>query len=154
MWPDLSFLNTPQFQAYLAMITGGNIPGLQQGPPTYTPSGQIYNGPFGNDNRTPFRTVAPVQEGGFQPAYNRGLNASSAQLYDHFRRKGPAANYGFAHAGPTQTFENFANRPVLEIPEVPEVPVDPTIPGPDPNTNTSGAFQGGGMVPSIFRIRR
>lgn len=93
---------------YLQNLYGG----AQGGRPTYTPSGSIYNGPFKNDNRTPFRTVAPVQEGGYQPAYNRGLNASSAQLYDHFRSKpGKTANdYGLAYAGATQSFDDFLNR--------------------------------------------
>ena len=157
MWPgiNLNFMNSPQWQQWIAAITGGAIPG-QQGNPTYTASGQIYNGPFANDNRIPFRTV----EGAGQ--YGAGLNASAGQMYDHYHRKvaldrqngNPAASvadYGLKPAGRAQSLEDFANRGRLMIPEV---PADPTIPGPNPNTNTSGAFQGGGMVPSIFRIRR
>lgn len=137
---NFNYLSSPEFQRFIAGLSGAN--GMQQGRPTYTASGNVYNGPFGNDNRTPFRTVAPVQEGGYQPAYNRGLNASSAQLYDHFRQRGPAANYGFAHAGATQGLADFANRGALQM---------PVMPPPNPDTATSGV-QGAGMVPSIFRL--
>lgn len=96
---------------------------------TFTPSGGAYSGPFGNDTRTPFRTVAPVKEGAFQPAYNQGLNASSAQLYDHFRGR-PDMNpvdAGLYGAGATQSLEDFANRGVL------------------PTTTNKGSYPNGGV---------
>ena len=50
--------------------------GQQSG--SHTVSGQPYSGQFGNDTRTPFRTVEGIGQ------YGSGLNASAAQMYDHF----------------------------------------------------------------------
>ncbi len=119
----------PNFNQYIQSLMGGNQMGAGT---TYTPSGTPYTGPFGNDTRTPFRTVAP-NAGGFQPAYNRGLNASSAQLYDYFRSKPgkTAHDYGLNYAGATQTFDDFLNRGRLMQTEIdPEQVVDPDGGGP------------------------
>ena len=68
---------------------------------TYTATGRPYVGPFSNNTDTPFRTIDPAKPGGFQPAYNQGLNASAAQLYDHLRaRPGQAPwSHGLYGAG-------------------------------------------------------
>jgi hypothetical protein len=151
--PDLSFLQSPEWQAYIQQIMGGGAAGGQY-KQAYTPSGEVYNGPFGNDTRTPFRTV----DNGFQ--YGNGLNASAGQLYNHFHRKAALdkqagnpnatiADYGLTPGHQVQTLEDFANRGRLMMPEV---PVPPTVPGPNPDTNTSNnAASYAGMVPDIFR---
>ena len=142
MFPNI--FNLPYFQN----LYGGD----QGGASTYTPSGQVYNGPFKNDTRTPFRTVAPVKEGGFQPAYNRGLNASSAQLYDHFRSDGRRAmDYGFRPAGATQSFEDFLNRgnpTPAPTPVIPGAGNDGGGPGAIPPPKFPTALGGG--FPGLF----
>ena len=78
---------------------------------SFTVSGQPYNGPFGQDTRTPFRTINNTPDGRGAGAYGNGLNASAAQLYDHFRRDGGwAVNAGLPRAGMAQTLEDFAAR--------------------------------------------
>ena len=153
---DFSWMNSPEWLQYIQSVMGGGAAGFGNRQ-TYTPGGNLYTGPFGNDNRVPFRTVDATWEGGNQPAYNRGLNASSAQLYDHFRSK-PGKNahdFGLPYAGATQSFEQFAQRPVPVIPQQPEIEVQP----PNPNTNTSGTssgagFRGSNQLSSIFRFMR
>ena len=94
----------------------GQQPQQQGG--TFTPSGDAYNGPFGNDTRTPFRTV----EGTGQ--YGNGLNASAAQMYDHFSsaQNGNGRSYsdvGLLNVAPEaiQSMEAFKNRGALAGPE-------------------------------------
>jgi len=83
----------------------------QQEGGTFTASGQPYSGPFGNDTRTPFRTVEGIGQ------YGNGLNASAAQMYDHFRGSGRAAmHHGLPMAGEVQSLEDFANRGALAGP--------------------------------------
>jgi hypothetical protein len=149
---NLNYLNSPEFQAYVQQLRGGGGFGMGS-KQAYTPSGQMYNGPFGNDTRTPFRTVAPAS-GGFQPAYNRGLNASSAQLYDHFRAKPGmnATDFNLYGAGATQSFEDFANRGALAAPDPQVAPEGEAVPPPNPGTNA--AYQGLGRIPNIFRYVR
>lgn len=78
---------------------------------SFTVSGRPYTGPFANDTRTPFRTVNDTPDGRGAGAYGQGLNASAAQLYDHFRQDGGwAVNAGLPRAGMTQTLEDFASR--------------------------------------------
>ena len=98
-------------------MQGMNQP--QQGG-TFTPSGKPYNGPFGNNTNTPFRTIRDTPDGQGAGAYGRGLNASAAQLYDHARQDGGwAVNAGLPRAGMTQTLEDFANRGSLAGPSSP-----------------------------------
>ena len=78
---------------------------------TFTPSGGAYSGPFGNDTRTPFRTVEGIGQ------YGNGLNSSAAQFYDHFRGSGRAAmHHGLPMAGEVQSLSDFANRGALAGP--------------------------------------
>ena len=85
----------------------GNMGGMQGGTGTFTASGKPYVGPFANDTRTPFRTVEGVGQ------YGNGLNASAAQMYEHFN----GAPQGFkpvADMSAIQTLEDFANRGKVE----------------------------------------
>ena len=98
----------------------GQQPQQQGG--TFTPGGDAYNGPFGNDTRTPFRTVDGIGQ------YGNGLNASAAQMYEHFSsaQNGQGRGYrenglkplghvgGFRNA--IQSQEDFANRGALSGP--------------------------------------
>lgn len=87
---------------------------------TFTPSGKPYNGPFGNNTNTPFRTVSDNRNGASAGAYGQGLNASAAQLYDHARQDGGfAVSAGLPRAGLTQTLDDFANRGSLAGPSSP-----------------------------------
>jgi hypothetical protein len=87
----------------------GQQPQQQGG--TFTPSGGAYSGPFGNDTRTPFRTVEGIGQ------YGNGLNSSAAQFYDHFRGSGRAAmHHGLPMAGEVQSLSDFANRGALSGP--------------------------------------
>ena len=89
----------------------------QQEGGTFTASGQPYSGPFGNDTRTPFRTVEGIGQ------YGNGLNASAAQMYDHFRGTGRLGmDHGLRKAGKVQSLEDFANRGALAGPSMPTDP--------------------------------
>lgn len=95
--------------------------GQQSG--TFTPSGGAYSGPFGNDTRTPFRTVEGIGQ------YGGGLNASAAQMYDHFSsaQNGNGRSYsdvGLMNVAPEaiQSMEAFKDRGGLSGPT-------PTAPG-------------------------
>ena len=93
---------------YLQNLYGG----AQGGRPTYTPSGQIYNGPFKNDNRTPFRTVSVIGQ------YGQGLNSSAAQMYEHFSGAQNSQGRTYRDVGlkpvdpktQIQSYEDFLNR--------------------------------------------
>ena len=92
--------------------------GQQQGG-TFTPGGDAYSGPFGNDTRTPFRTVEGIGQ------YGSGLNASASQMYDHFSnaQNGNGRSYsdvGLMNVAPEaiQSMEAFKNRGALAGPEV------------------------------------
>ena len=101
MVPDI--FNNPA----IAQLMMGNMGGMQGGTGTYTASGKPYVGPFANDTRTPFRTV----EGAGQ--YGNGLNASAAQMYEHFN----GAPQGFKpieDMSAIQTLGDFADRGKIE----------------------------------------
>ena len=68
-----NIFNMPNVQSMLQPNSGNS----------FTVSGQPYNGPFGQDTRTPFRTINNTPDGRGAGAYGNGLNASAAQLYDH-----------------------------------------------------------------------
>ena len=89
--------------------------GQQSG--TFTPSGGAYSGPFVNDTRTPFRTVEGIGQ------YGSGLNASAAQMYDHFSsaQNGNGRSYsdvGLMNVAPEaiQSMEAFKDRGALAGP--------------------------------------
>lgn len=101
----------------------GQQPQQQQQGGSYTVSGQPYTGPFGNDTRTPFRTVEGIGQ------YGSGLNASAAQMYDHFSsaQNGNGRSYsdvGLMNIAPEaiQSMEAFKDRGALAGPA-------PTAPG-------------------------
>lgn len=140
---------------YLQNLHGGG----QNGRPTYTPSGQIYNGPFKNDNRTPFRTIRDTPDGRGAGAYGQGLNASAAQLYDHFRQDGGwAVKAGLPRAGMTQSIEDFLNRgnpvpadvnPGNRTPYGGGHAPPPKSPTAGFGNNFNGSIFNGGMAPSM-----
>ena len=150
--PNLDFLQSPQFQAYLQSLRGGGgFGGFKQ---AYTPSGGVYSGPFGNDTRTPFRTVTGIGQ------YGNGLNASASQIYEHFSGAQNAngrkySDHGLKPIDPKtqiQTMSDFNNRGVLAIPEPAVQAMDEAVPPPNPGTNA--AYQGLGQIPNIFRFAR
>ncbi len=124
--PDLSFLQTPEWQQYIQGIMsgdpnatppwmgGGAGAGFTQVPTnSYRVDGTKYTGPFAKQDVNPFRTVESAGQ------YGSGLNASAAQMYDHYRSSGrKAADYGFKPAGAVQTIADFlARRSPQPIPQ-------------------------------------
>lgn len=113
----MRMLDNPYLQSLMA--NGMNVPGSQFNAPggTYTMSGKPATGPFQNNMNTPFRTVNDTADGRGAGAYGQGLNASAAQLYDHFRQDGGwAVNAGLPRAGMTQSLDDFATRGSLGSP--------------------------------------
>ena len=137
--PNLDFLQNPEWQQYIQDLMAGN-PGVNPlagggGAGTrYTPvptnsfkvDGSRYTGPFAKQDVTPFRTVSDTPNGRGAGAYGSGLNASAAQLYDHFRRDGGAVDAGLPRAGMTQTIQDFlARRQPTQTTGDTTTPVDP-----------------------------
>jgi hypothetical protein len=99
MYPDI--FNNPAIAQMMA-----NMGGQQGGTGTFTASGRPYSGPFANDTRTPFRTVEGVGQ------YGNGLNASAAQMYEHFNGA-PAGFKPIEDMSAIQTLDDFKNRGAL-----------------------------------------
>lgn len=156
--PNLSFLQTPEWQQYIQGIMAGDTGltppwmdggagGITKPVPTnsYKVDGSKYTGPFANQDVNPFRTV----EGAGQ--YGAGLNASAGQLYNHFsdkvnrdRQNGlntTLLDYGFRRAAPPQSIEDFLNRRNPQTTPVQPPATNP--PPPNPNTNTAFPNFGG-----------
>ena len=97
-----NIFNMPNVQSMLQPNSGNS----------FTVSGQPYSGPFGQDTRTPFRTVEGIGQ------YGNGLNASAGQLYEHFSGAQNAngrtyRDHGLKPINPKtqlQTLEDFAAR--------------------------------------------
>lgn len=97
-----NIFNMPNVQSMLQPNSGNS----------FTVSGQPYSGPFGQDTRTPFRTVEGIGQ------YGNGLNASAGQLYEHFSGAQNAngrkySDHGLKPINPKtqlQTLEDFAAR--------------------------------------------
>jgi hypothetical protein len=165
--PDLSFLQTPEWQQYIQGIMSGDPnatpPWMGGGAgagftpvPTnsYRVDGTRYTGPFAKQDVNPFRTV----EGAGQ--YGTGLNASAGQLYDHFHRKvaldrqggnpdATIADYGLKPAQRAQTIADFlARRSPQPIPQTEGGGDDTTTPPPPPTrpgnvpTDPNNPFRG------------
>ena len=85
---------------------------------TFTVSGKPYNGPFGNNTTTPFRTVDGIGQ------YGNGLNSSASQIYEHFSGAQNAMGRKYREHGlkpinpktQIQSMEDFANRGALAGP--------------------------------------
>jgi len=97
-----NIFNMPNVEAMLQPNSGNS----------FTVSGQPYNGPFGQDTRTPFRTVDGIGQ------YGQGLNSSASQLYEHFsgnmygngRKYSDHGLRGIDPKTQIQTLEDFAAR--------------------------------------------
>jgi hypothetical protein len=146
--PDISFLQTPEWQSYIQAVMAGDPNAADLNPlnpnfvagGTYTPvptdsykvDGTRYGGQFAKQDVSPFRTVESAGQ------YGTGLNASAAQIYDHYRSSGrKAADYGFKPAGEVQTIQDFLARRQPTITPPPPAPIDEVTPL-NPNTATSG----------------
>ena len=141
---------------YLQNLYGG----AQGGRPTYTPSGSIYNGPFKNDTRTPFRTVTGIGQ------YGQGLNSSAAQMYEHFSGGMNSQGRTYRDVGlkpvdpktQIQSYEDFLNRGKPKMPADTNPPPYGGGPVPPPKFPTVGfggnfnGFLGNLNGPGIFNF--